>query len=94
MQNDNQMLFFQNQPVLSIVKDFVTREVERMKMLLRSSIGNPDYGPQKPQKLKVLKTIDFKHFLENKSSKTVFCHEAKFTNLYGVMSTLQPAFNV
>ena len=24
---------------------------------------------QKPQKLKVLKTIDFKHFLENKSSR-------------------------
>ena len=49
------------------------------------------YWPPKPQKLKVLKTIDFEDFLEDKSSKTVFCHEAKFTNLYGVMSTLQPA---
>ena len=52
------------------------------------------YWPTKPQKLKVLakpcKTIDFKDFLEDKSSKTVFCHEAKFTNLYGAMSTLLP----
>ena len=50
--------------------------------------------PTKCQKLKVLKTIDFEDFLEDKSSKTVFCHEAKFTNLYSLMSTLQPAFNV
>ena len=33
---------------------------------------NPPNGPQKPQKLKVLKTIDFKDFLEDKSSKIVF----------------------
>ena len=54
------------------------------------------YGPQKPQKLKVLKTIDFKHFLENKSSRklpqnSVFIMKQKFTNLYSLMSTLQPA---
>ena len=36
--------------------------------LIDSSMGNPDTGRKTP-KLKVLKTIDFKDFLENKSSK-------------------------
>ena len=34
-------------------------------------MGNPETGHKNPKKLKVLKTIDFKDFLENKTLKTV-----------------------
>ena len=65
---------------------FFSRRFPNEKCPTISSIGNPDTGhnppppppmghnppngPQKPQKLKVLKTIDFKVFFQNRSLKS------------------------
>ena len=57
-------------------KNLIKKEYKNMMKLLTVIIilllyyRKSRYGPQKPQKLKVLKTIDFKDFLENRSLKS------------------------